>query len=410
MRMMLPMILFGCLAGAWAADWSGEYSHMHNTFVKLSTQKKLRIVLIGNSITHGGIQNGKAINYYQYLVDWLQQRFPQAQIEVQSGVIFAIGAEVEVFRMEDKVFAPKADLVVAEFNAANGGEVAAWGEARGGAIGEAATEGFLRRLRFYMPQTDCLLNMSVSQPMWDAYYSKNLVPPSVAFHHRVSAHYGMPEVDSGQAIVDRLRAGEPWSTYMNDVVHPGEKGYALHGATIIAELERQYALFLATPEHARKLRNYPMPATTIHPEPWLFPRLVPAFYADKADGFTVGECGRVKYLQATQAGAHGVFTAKRGQIVGLYLRFKDYKVTTKLEVRPNGRGKWVPLSSETEVRFNEQDDGENWFNRFFLHAYGMPLGCDSIEFRLPKGVDPATLQITGFFVIERPAQMPFQRP
>jgi len=377
---------------------------LHNTFVQLTTQKRLKIVVIGNSVTHGSPFGGQThVSFYTALHEWLRAKFPDATIELKTGIIFAIGPEIQLFRMEEKVVAEKPDLVLVEFGAANG----AWGDA-GREITERATEGYIRRLRFLLPRADCFMNLGLFRSMMTAYQAGK-TPRSAAFQHDVARHYNCALADSGWAIAQRVMAGEDWNTFMSDDIHPNQKGYAVHSETIVAELERQYAMFLK--EESRTPVNHSFPASTVHSDPWLFPRLVPAYFAEKTQGFTMGENGRLKYLSAHEVGASGLFTPGRGKVVGVLMREAAGRNSGNLEVKaPDGR--WVRLSRQNEPHFTEGDDPENRLYRNFFAAYGLPLYLSKVEFRVsasPETPGAHRTQIVGFFVIEREASIPFIR-
>ena len=115
-------------------------------------------------------------------------------------------------------------------------------------------------------------------------------------------------------------------------------------------------------------------------------------------------------MAAAEPDASGSFSAKRGRIVGVLMRSPDKR--GNLEVRADGAGPWVRLSQQGEPRFNEEDDPRNYLQRYLFAAYGLPLYCDSIEFRVsadPEVKGNTDVQIVGFLVIERPAAMPFTR-
>jgi len=395
--------LFGgrCLAAE--DEWDGELSALHNTFVRLTNDKSLKIVVIGNSVAHGSIRDGKPVNFYSYVRDWFKATFRDVNIEVKTGIIFAIGPELQLFKMEEKVFHENPDLVLVEFGAANG----AWGKA-GKEITERATEGYIRRLRFVMPRADCIMNMGLFRTMLDTYRAGR-TPPSVLFQRRVAGHYRCAPADSQKELVRRILGGDAWKTYMGDVIHPNARGYEIHGQVLTAELERQYVLFQGTPQRYRKLRDHTLPSETVHDDPWLFPRLVPAYFADPVNGFTIRENGRLKYIAADKAGANGSFEAKRGRIVGMLMRSPGK--CGNVEVRADG-GEWARLSHRREPRFTDEADPANLLQRFFFAAYGLPLYCDRIDFRVsadPETDDAYDVRIVGFMVIERKADLPFSR-
>ncbi len=407
MRLGLLMLALHWLAAtpSGAAEINSRVpSALHNTFVKLTRDKKLKIVVVGNSVTHGAPAGGaQNRSFYGAMAQWFQARFPDAQIEVQPRIIFAIGPEIQLFRMDENVVTAKPDLVLVEFGAANG----AWGEA-GRPITERATEGYIRRLRFLLPQADCIMQMGLFKTMMDE-YRKGQTPASVSFQRSVAAHYGCALSDAQAELARRILAGEPWETTMKDAIHPSARGYEVHSQTIVAELERQFALFGATPAAERGLRDHPFPAATVHPDPWLFPRLVPAFYAENLDGFQLGESGALKFLAAQKPLASGSFRPPRGRIVGVLMRSPQQR--GNLEVRDGER--WIRLSQKNEPRFTEASDPANFLQRNFFAAYGMPLYSDKIEFRVsptPEVLDAHVVQIVGFLVIEREPHIALARP
>ncbi|MFZ2654228.1 MAG: SGNH/GDSL hydrolase family protein, partial [Victivallales bacterium] len=353
---------------------------LNNTFTKCVEQKRLRICVIGNSVTYGAAFDGKRIDsYYVRLADWFKKRFPEAEIEVRTGIIFAIGPEVQLFRMDDKLLAFDPDLVVAEFGAANG----AWG-AKGRCVTDPATEGYVRRLRLLRPETDLLLNLGLFTTMMDDYRAGE-VPGTVDFIRRLAAHYRFPATDSGGAIAKRILAGEAWETFMKDGIHPSAGGYDVHGKVIEEELDRQWALYQASPATDRKIAGHPFPLSTIIPEPWMWPRLESAWFTRKLNGFKLAEHGRVKFIEGG-SGASGIFTPGRGMIVGILYQVGDSTKSeprAELEIRLDGKGEWIRMPLRNEPRFPEDDDRSNYFQRQFFGGYDLPpSGCSSLEFRV----------------------------
>jgi len=385
---------------------NSQLSLLHNSFVKLTKEKRLKIVVIGNSVSHGMVVEGKPpVSYYPHLLQWFKTQFPDADIQLKTGIIFAIGPELQLFRMDDKLFAEKPDLVVVEFGAANG----AWGDG-GREITDRATEGYIRRLRFIMPQADCFMNMGLFKTML-ADYEKGKTPNSVLLQYSLAKQYGCALADSEKAMVEKISDGTPYEELMQDNIHPTAAGYELHGQVIAAELNRQYQLFKAGAPAALVLKDHAFPKATIVEDPWLFPRLVPAFYADDLKGFSVAENGRVKFISANEAGASGSYSAARGRIVGLLMRSPDKQGS--IEVRLDGQGEWKRLALHSEPRFTEADDQQNWLQRTFFAANGLPLHCQQIAFRVsddPEVKDAYAIQIIGFLVIEHESKLPFSRP
>ena len=377
---------------------------LRNAFVRATRDKRLKIIVIGNSVTNGapvGKDEKKNPSFYVSLGDWFTKKFPEAQIEVVPRIIFAMGPEVQVFRMDERVIAEKPDLVLVEFNAASGAANSAWGE-NGPKLTDPASEGFFRRLRLLLPQTDCLIEMALFKTMLDDYrHGKD--PLCASFQHAAAAHYGNVYADAGKEVAARILAGEPWEAYMNDGIHPNDQGYEIYSKVLLAEVERQWTLFLALPESEKTVTPHAMPATTLCPDPWLFARLVPAYNALHDAGFKVEETGPAKYLAATQVGASGSFDASPGRIVGVLMRYPG-ESCGNLELRSGDH--WVRLSQKQEPHFTHGEDSANHYIRALLGANGLPLSLDKIEFRVsndPEVAGASTVEIIGFMVVERPA-------
>jgi hypothetical protein len=334
-------------------------------------------------------------------VDCFRARFPDASIEIHTGIIFAVGPEVQLFRMKDKLLAFDPDLVVAEFGAAN----AAWGD-RGRCVTDPATEGYVRRLRLLRPKADLLLNLGIFTTMLDDYRARK-TPATVAFIRRLADHYHFLITDSGEAIAQRVLASEPWRKFMKDGIHPSEDGYDVHGKVIEAELEHQWALYQSLPPEKRKVTALSCPETTVAHEPWTWPCLTSSGSAEKTHGFVPGKSGRVKFIEGG-SGSSGNFTPVRGNIVGiLYLAGNSANADplAEVEVRLDGKGDWIRLPLRNEPKFPEDDDRSNYFQRQFFGGYGLPAsGARSLEFRVPETSGPAVTRIAGFFVVESHSQ------
>jgi hypothetical protein len=360
--------------------------------------------VIGNSVTYGAAFDGDRIDsYYVRLADWFRKRFPDADIEVHTGIIFAMGPETQLFRMEDKLLAFNPDLVVTEFGAANG----AWG-AKGRSVTDPATEGYVRRLRLLRPDADLLMNLGLVKPMMDDYRA-GVTPGTVDFIRRLAGNYGFVITDSGEAIAKRVIAGEPWELFMKDSIHPVQAGYAVHGKVIEVELDRQWALYQSLPADGRKVSAHPFPHSTVDPSPWLWPRQAPAWFAEKLDGFKLAESGQVKFIEGAP-GATGMFSPGKGRIVGIlhHAGASSKGRPAELEVRLDGAGEWVRLPLNEPI-FTEEDR-YNFFMRQFFGAYGLPPeGCRSLEFRVTDSPARIAGRIAGFFVIERDAEVDFER-
>lgn len=379
---------------------------LHNTFVRLTKDRQLKVVVVGNSVTAGapaGSKYGKVPSFYVALDKWLHERFPDAQIQVVPKIIYAIGPEVQLFRMDERVIAEKPDLVLVEFGAANG----AWGD-KGRIVTEPATEGYIRRLRLLLPQTDCVMMMGIFKTMMEDYQQKK-TPNSVLFLRSVAERYGCAVADAQKEVAQHVMEGEPLEAYMKDFIHPGDKGYELYSRVLLDEMERQWKMFQAEPEQNRTVHPHAFEETTLHPDPWLFPRLIPAYYAQATEGFEIAETGNLKYLASTGTGAQGSFTAPaQSRVVGILMRCP--KGCGNLEIKSGDQ--WVRLAQRSEPHFTEGDDPANKLYRSFFATSGLPDSMEKVEFRVtpdPEEPGAQAVQIVGFLLVERPSALVFKR-
>ncbi len=383
---VLVLICGGVLLhGAAAADGSP----LNNTFAKLVRGDPVQIVVVGNSVTHGApAGEERTTSFYWALHDWLRERFPDAEIRLQTSIIFAIGPELQLFRMESKVFRFTPDLVLAEFGAANG----AWGES-GRAVTDPATEGYLRRLRTRLPECDVVLQLGLFKSML-THHEAGRTPPTAQFLQDLARHYGCLVADGQQAIAGRILDGEPWAAYMKDPIHPGPEGYAVHSRVLREALDRAYAAYRADP---RPVTPHKLPRKTLTARPWSSPRLVPASAATEVTGFAPADYGHFQGLEATGPVAELVFQPERGRCVGLLVRRP--RRMGRLSIRHDGA--WAPLDLVHEPTAIEEDDpGRNRLNRHFFHADGLPLAWDRVALRTELDADEEAVQLLGFLVVD----------
>lgn len=370
---------------------------LQNTFTLLTKEKKLRVIVVGNSVTAGSpvdSRPGSVPSFYITLEKWLKETFPQAKIEVIPKIIYAIGPEVQLFRMDERVIAEKPDLVLAEFGAANG----AWGD-KGRNITEPATEGYVRRLRMLLPETDCVLVLGIFKTMLDD-YEKGKVPASAAFLQEIGNHYGCAMADVQKEIAGRVLKGDPWETYMNDFIHPNDHGYRIYGDILVDVFERQWNLYQEQSGKESGVVSHSIPRQTRTSRAWVCPKLIPAKAAQTYNGFEEREHGKWETLLAISPEAHGKFVPPPSvKIVGMLMRSSGN--CGNLEVQYGA--KWLRLARKSEPHFTECDDPENKLFRSFFAANGLPSEMDEVNFRvspIPENAEGLTVEIVGFFSIK----------
>gem|GEM_PF-5736013 len=361
---------------------------MNNTFARLESGKPVQIVVIGNSVTHGApAGEERTTSFYWALSDWLKEKFPEGDIRLQTSIIFAIGPELQLFRMEDKVFRYKPDLLLAEFSAANG----AWGPA-GRKVTDPATEGYIRRLRQNFPDCDIILQLGLFKDMMQ-WHERKETPPTAAFLKSLAIHYDCLLSDGQQELADRIISGTEWKALMKDGIHPGPEGYKVHSEILRKALDKAYAEYKKDPQ---PVRSHAMPEKTLDENPWEKPLLVPASAARDVEGFESADFGRFKGLSTVKSGAALAFQPEKGRCVGILLRKPEQMGGLQIKTQED----WKELSLKSEPAAMEEDDPKrNRIIRHFFHADGLPLYWEKIELRswTEKG---QSVQIIGFLVVE----------
>ncbi len=364
-------------------------SLLHHSFTRLCAGERLRLVVIGNSVSAGAPAQEELLgSFYSALESWFRRTFPENIIEVVPRIIYAVGPETQLFYQQSRLLAEEPDLVLAEFGAANG----AWGRP-GLAVTEPATEGYVRELRRQRPNADLILMMGLYKTMLDDYRA-GLVPPSADFLHRVARHYNALAVDAGAELARHVLSGTPWETYMKDNIHPSAKGYILLGELLIDAVAAEWQQFQNAhgfaPAHG-------LPGVTLHPAPWMQPECVPAERAS-LHGFTKVQHERITWWESTQPEAWGRYRPPDGRcVVGLFMRKCDPPAV--LEVRVPG-GPWTCLSQQGAGHFTLREEPDHRLYRTFFATSGLPSMLPELEFRLPPTSSCA--RIVGFCEVAAP--------
>ncbi len=200
--------------------------NLNNTYYKLTTEKKLKIGYFGGSVT-GGIGGTDGYNWATATTEWFKTKFPSANVESKNIAWGGSGTYWGYFRMgedntgKDNIIAYKPDLIFVEFS-----------------INDAYShltemqshyymEGIIKKLRAVNPKMDIVIVLITDKSKQDG-ETKN----STA-HKAVAAHYGIPTIDVGKALVKEIKdKGAKWEDYVSDIVHPNNKGYKVYADCI----------------------------------------------------------------------------------------------------------------------------------------------------------------------------------
>ncbi len=203
--------------------------NLANTYYKLTTEKKLNIAYFGGSVT-GGTGGTGGYCWASATTDWLKAKFPSANITETNVAWGGTSSFWGYFRMDEDNTGSKAnlvasnpDLVFIEFSI---------NDIYAGIDQMQSTyymEGIVKKLRAANPKVDIVI-VFVTDKSRQGTEHKNILG-----HQDVAAHYGIPTINVGNALVSELnKTGNSWDYYMTDIVHPNNKGYKIY-ADCIAE-------------------------------------------------------------------------------------------------------------------------------------------------------------------------------
>lgn len=217
----------------------------------------MRVAFLGGSIT-------AAKGWRVKTREFLQQRYPKAQVEEIFAAIPGTGSPLGVARLQRDVLAHHPDLLFVEFAVNDRAHESAWIE--------RAMEGIVRKLRQACPGADICFVYTLSKDMVTDYAAGRL-NSSAAAMERVAAHYRVPSIAFGAGVVNQL-ATRQWVfqadaklgardeagrwVFSHDGVHPNDAGHALYFDAIAR----------AWPELAGVDARAVRPAASLHADNW----------------------------------------------------------------------------------------------------------------------------------------------
>jgi hypothetical protein len=100
-------------------------------------------------------------------------------------------------------------------------------------------EGIVRQIRRANPSVDIVFLYTLNKTSMAQIYDKGEKPPTVVWHERIAAHYGIPSLNIGEALWKEVHDGKAtWEAMLPDNVHPSDRGYAIYAGQIRAFLEQ----------------------------------------------------------------------------------------------------------------------------------------------------------------------------
>jgi len=323
-----------------------------------------RVAFLGGSVT--------TFAWADRVVDYLQDRFPDTEIDYVNAGLGGTPAELGAFRLEEEVFGHgPVDLLFLEF-AVNTGSV-------------EAMEGIVRHARELSPDID-IVQVHIAAGWFDEPIEEGLAPWPVPDHETVADHYGNPSIHLYKEVYDQIADGlYTWEDFSPDGVHPADLGNDVYADFVTAFLDDAWA----ASGDASPYGALPAPLTA---HPWDSCSLQRYDDATSVIGFTevvgwvppgdwTNVLEPVDVFQASGPGAEIEF-AFEGTMVGLFLAIgPDSGI---LDYRIDG-GEWVTL--DTVYDSWQPDDGTDpipaYRLNYLLLDTELTEGGHTIVFRVP---------------------------
>ena len=148
----------------------------------------------------------------------------------------------------------------------------------------AAMEGLVRQLWTTYPITELVFLYGLRKDDLEAYKAGRL-PPVIQWHEKVAGHYGIPSVNMGQFVAQKILAEElTLEAFSKDGVHPTPRGHALYAEAVKPLIAQCKAAF--RPEQGPPKRVLP-PA--LSPAPMVKAQCVPYEVAKLTGDWLAGQ-------------------------------------------------------------------------------------------------------------------------
>ncbi len=289
---------------------------LDNTACRLRNGMGLTAVYFGGSITEGAGASSYGTCWAALTTAWLRERWPGCEIRHVQAAIGGTDSTLGVHRCERDVCTAHPDLVFYEF-AVNDSGMDFFTAAKN-------IEACVRKIRTANPAAEIVTVYTTTKSLSDRMAAGGIQPAKTA-HGAVSQVYGIPEIDIGEALRQRVLAeGSPradeadWKRYTTDTVHPNDAGYAVCASVIREKL----GAWIDGAEPLNEPRAYELPAPLVpDAESRMRARIVDCGEAAADGHWRLKEeslCGRYPhYLECGEPGGELTFSFV-GKQVGLY--------------------------------------------------------------------------------------------
>lgn len=164
-----------------------------NFFAKIKDGKTIRVAFLGGSITRAG--NG----YRDQLLTWFRAQYPSNTFEEIMAAVSGTGSDFGASRVQQHVIDKKPDLVFVEF-AVNDNR-------KRMQFVRECMEGIVRQIWRANAKTDICFIYTFANENIPA-LQQGSFPASVTAMEAVAAHYNIPSIHMGLAVLDEINSGK----------------------------------------------------------------------------------------------------------------------------------------------------------------------------------------------------------
>lgn len=206
----VPYVLGGELTPTMIANSRlnvGNQVRLAKTIKKLQAGEKVTVAYLGGSITQGS-SAGDDKCYARLTTNWLEEKFPDAEINYVRAGIGATGSYIGVHRADRDVLAYSPDLVFIDFSVNDTTERTE--------INKQAYESLLRKL---LKAESAPAVVTIAMTMDDGTSFQQ-------YHEEIVKKYDVPMISYKNAILDVIDKGYiKWTDISDDNIHPNIPGH-----------------------------------------------------------------------------------------------------------------------------------------------------------------------------------------
>lgn len=197
----------------------GNQARLAKVFKKAKDGEKITVAYLGGSITQGSTA-GDQLCYARLTTDWLEEKFPEAEIEYVRAGIGATGSYIGVHRAQRDVVSKNPDLVFIDFSVND------------------TTENTERNINSYDSLLQLLWNSASHPAVVTIAMTQENGTSFQSYHSEICEAYDIPMISYREAILDVIEKGHiVWDDISDDNIHPNVVGHSVLTEIITAYLQ-----------------------------------------------------------------------------------------------------------------------------------------------------------------------------